>query len=200
MPKEDSAIDPKPTISLMFAISVGFWASQLATYITPTSEIARLRTEAKELQAWVNTKVNTHVEDFFRKRENAGELKPKIRRIQTVMQLEVRRTLGNYIDDPDESKGQDPNESKPPEEKLLSNIEGHLDSYVKKLKKLKKLELVESDLYEDANKLKDHIINKLNEYVNKISPTNRKWQWWLTLGSGLLFLIDLLCILWWYAR
>lgn len=32
MAKIDTAIDPKPIVSFMFAVSVGFWASQLATY------------------------------------------------------------------------------------------------------------------------------------------------------------------------
>ena len=32
MAESESTIDPKPIVSLMFAVSVGFWASQLATY------------------------------------------------------------------------------------------------------------------------------------------------------------------------
>jgi hypothetical protein len=49
MAEQDTAIDPKPIISLMFAISVGFWASQLVQYVSPTSEHERSRSAAKEL-------------------------------------------------------------------------------------------------------------------------------------------------------
>lgn len=39
---------------------------------------------------------------------------------------------------------------------------------------------------------------ELAQYITDTNTTNV--QWWLTLVSGVLFLIDLLCIVWWYAR
>jgi DNA/RNA-binding domain of Phe-tRNA-synthetase-like protein len=54
MTKIDTAIDPKPIVSFMFAVSVGFWASQLATYIKPVSDSDHLCLEAQEMQSETN--------------------------------------------------------------------------------------------------------------------------------------------------
>lgn len=42
MVERDSAIDPKPIISFMFAISVGFWAKELAQYISVLKETGKI--------------------------------------------------------------------------------------------------------------------------------------------------------------
>ena len=39
---------------------------------------------------------------------------------------------------------------------------------------------------------------RLMEYIRESEGFN--WEEWLILGSGILFLIDLLCIVWWYAK
>jgi hypothetical protein len=75
---------------------------------------------------------------------------------------------------------------------LQSNIKEKLDIYVRSLEK--------TDLYSAANRLRSRIDRKLEGYVIAISPTNKRWRQILTLASGVLFLLDLLCIVWWYAR
>jgi len=58
-------------------------------------------------------------------------------------------------------------------------------------------------VYKQNNKVVDllkKIKGRLEKYNKGFSSDNRKWRRWLTLMSGILFLLDLLCIVWWYAR
>jgi len=167
--KEDTAIDPKPIISLMFAISVGFWASQLATYVAPTSENAHLRSDAKELQSWINNKLQKYV---------IG-VDEKLQETSTDFRVQVSNLLEKHVTDPNG----------------ITRLTGK-NLQLEIGKALEQQVLEDSD----AKKLQAQINRKLEGYITIINPTNRRWQRWLTLGSGVLFLIDLLCIVWWYAR
>ena len=55
MNRKDTAIDPKPIISLMFAVSVGFWANQLVQYVIPALT-------ASDLKIKITAKLNDYIE------------------------------------------------------------------------------------------------------------------------------------------
>ncbi|MHC4544843.1 MAG: hypothetical protein ACYSYL_10000 [Planctomycetota bacterium] len=215
--KTDNAVDPKPIISLMFAISVGFWASQLATYITPTGECSRLRSNAEVLQMWVNNKLMKYSD----LNGTAGTSEKREQSKNDTDPNETAGTRGKRGQKQGEN-GTDPNEttgtSGKREQQWYSRIKKKLGEHVKQFEDegipphlvvtqmsndiIEELDaqIKVSKQYPYAVKLLKKIRGRLERYGKGFNPTNRKWRRWLTLGSGILFLLDLLCIVWWYAR
>jgi hypothetical protein len=174
MAKDDAAIDPKPIISLMFAISVGFWANQLVRYVTPASESVRLQYTATELQLWLDRALG----------EYAHGLDPNEKLAAQRLQMAIHGRLEAHRKDPNGITASTA-------EILRDDVNDQVGQYAENLKPKGKKPL---------GKLPSRISDKLDKYVTGMQPDTKWWRRWFTLLSGVLFLFDLLCIVWWYAR
>lgn len=171
MAEPESALNPKPIISLMLAVSVGFWASELATYFTSLTQI-------KEMDL-TNFKVESIPEEAIDLRNLEG--------------------LGDEIENAkEECKESDENKNwscallKVGPEKIPTNA----IVWDKMLSaELNPKEPIDPSKHYFSNKLTDKKSNLIDPdlLVSKLTVL-------VVVVSGVLFLLDLLCIVWWYAR
>jgi hypothetical protein len=203
MVEKDTAIDPKPIISFMFAISVGFWASQLVQYVTPTLTARNFKGEiANQLSKCVDVTFHVKKPPVDVKKPTVDVKKPTVDvKKPTVDDLQSYvGDLKSYIE-------------KMLEEDIQSKDWGY-SIFVGKLKeKLTEDTTYLENLFKAASDkehadppvkstvfIKEGLRKKAKEVLQNYAPHPVGLRWWLTLISGLLFLIDLLCIVWWYAR
>lgn len=266
--KIDTAVDPKPIISLMFAISVGFWASQLATYITPTGECSRLRSNAEGLHMCIynklsvkfvqklapgaideenegksdtntmtpkdnsgqqgknNTPSKANAGTSAKQKQDQNNITPKNAADKSgELNKKENNTNPNEIADKksgETKQGKSNNDQKAAagksgeKQQWYSGIIRMLREHVKQfedegipspndvqqmcIKIDNELGPLKKTSTRNAKKLLKKITRMLEKYEKGFKPINRKWGRRLTLVSGILFLLDLLCIVWWYAR
>jgi hypothetical protein len=117
----------------------------------------------------------------------------KMRSTAKKFQLVVNMKLAKYVADANLITY---DSAKVLQDQVANDLDTHLDDEI--IKQLP-FETKKSIAYK-ALSMQKAIQKKLDKYVNVMTPATRILQKWSTLVSGVLFLLDLLCIVWWYAR
>ncbi len=174
MDRKDTSINPKSIVLIMFAVSIGFWANQLAQYANPTSKSNRLHLAAKELQSWFTNELEEYVVPTSESMESASE----------QLQDQIGDKIGKYVTN---ARGITYTTATELRSQITQMLQEHVNA-------------TSESARSTAINLKTRFENKLEKYIIATDPSNRRFQWWFTLGSGVLFLLDLLCLVWWYSK